>query len=327
MRSFFSNEDMATLLTDVFKNNTLDVTLIDEDTQEETQSDMVSYLSVEFYTWWNHAQSAIQDMQYSGQSIRDAWKESLNYSIGKSYALIEQTDEETIASEDIVGASVYGRITFMIDANKISNLEYYLRYLKNEYTGKPVKRETTNGDSVVGYLTLGILLYDQEPQMTQVGEVITASINWKWSYMQLAGTYSDVALQLSLNGVTYYDMTITKYTWQNIFTKESVPTANRPDLTGFLVKSISHTVTLSFYDFDKDLTNVLNGVFWGLNAVEIDNVATTTQNVNIPIYLEATIGEHTYIYKCVLTDMQKVFQNNDFTISSITLNGWGKVGS
>lgn len=327
MRTMFTNEDMANLLTDIYNENTIDVTLIDEVDNTKTDSDMVSYLNIEFYTWWQHAKTSVEERIDSGANVFEAWRDSLNLSIGKGYALIEQTDEETITSQDIVGATISGRTTFLCPANKITNLEYYMRYLKGLYTGKPIERETLNGSKVIGYLTLGVLLYDAEPEMTQLGETIVAVVNWKFSYMEVAGTYSDVALTISLDDSTYYDLAITKYTWQNIFTKEAVPTANRADLTGFLVKAISHTITIAFFDFDKTLNNALNSVFWGLNAIEIDNVAQTTQNVNIPVYIKAVVDNHTYKYKMVLTDMEKVFSNNDFTISSITLNGWGKVGA
>ena len=327
MRAFFSNEDMKNLIVDTFNNNTIDVTLIDADTQEETQSDMVSYLNVKFYTWWEHANSMYQNRQEQGLNVYESWLDSLNLSMKKSYALIEQTDEETISSQDIIGATIKGRITFLASANKVVNLEMYLRYLKSQFTGKPIERTTYDGTKVVGYLTLGVLLYDNAPEQTQLGETIIATINWQWSYMQLAETYDNVALSMSLDNTNFYSIPLTKYTWQNIFTTESVPTANRVDLTGFLAKSISHAVTLAFFAFDKTFVQSLNDLFWRLNAVEIDGVATTTQSVNIPIWLKAVVGTHTYKYKCVLTEFEKVFSNNDFTISSMTLKGWGKVGA
>ena len=328
MRAFFSNEDMANLIQDIYKDNTISVTLIDEDTREETESDMVSYLNVKFYTWWEHLQTAAEDLIDAGSNVRESWKESMKNKLGSSYALIEQMDEATISSQDIIGATISGRITFMIDANKVKNLEYYLRYLKSKFTGNPITRACFDGSQVVGYLTLGILLYDQQPEVTPVGESIVATLNWKFNYMALAATYNDITFEISLdNGLNYKQMPIIKYSWQNIFVKESVPTAARVDLAGFLVKAISHSVTISFYDFDKELTQAINSIFWRLNAVKINDTAQTVQVVNIPIYLRVTVGTDKYTYKCVLTDMQKVFSNNEFTISSITLNGWGKVGA
>lgn len=330
MRTFFSNEDMAKLLIDVYNQSDIELGLTIEETGEHIETTAVSYLDVQFYTWWEHVKTELEKNVDRGADLRETWKDSLSNSLGKSYALIEQLDEETISSQDISGATISGRITFLVDANKIDVLEEYMRHIKSKYTGNPIKRETLNGDMVVGYLTLGILLYDQEPMSAQNGEVIAVTLNWKFNYLELAGTYGDVKLAISLNGdvdANYKEMPIIKYTWQNIFTKEAVPTAQRVDLSGFIVKAISLGVTLSFYDFDKELTHAINSVFWRLSAVKKNGVVLPTQAVNIPIYLKATIGEDVYVYKCVLTDMQKVFSNNEFTISSITLNGWGKVGA
>jgi len=330
MRAFFSNEDMANLIEQTFKDNTIDVDLVDEVTGTKTQSDMVSYLNVKFYKWWEHMQTAMERDLEQGRGVRDSWKSSLEYSIGQSYALIEQLDEETIISQDISGATILGRITFLIDANKVSNLEFYMRYLKSKFTGNPIKTASFDGTQIVGYLTLGILLYDQEPEMYQNGECIVATLNWKFNYLQIAKTYSDIKLELSLNGNVdgqYKEMPMIKYTWQNIFTKESVPTAMRVDMAGMLVKAISLATTISYYDWDNSITEDLNALFWDLNAIEIDGTAQATRDVNIPVYLRITIGTKKRVYKCVITDMQKVLANNEFNISSITLNGWGKVGA
>ena len=330
MRTIFTNEDMSSLLQDVFNDNTIDVTLIDADTEEKTESDMVSYLNVEFYTWWRHATSSAEDRIDSGANVFESWKDSLNYSMDKSFALIEQTDEETISSQDIVGATILGRTTFLINANKVSNLEYYIRYLKGLYTGKPITRQASNGKTIAGYLTLGVLLYDTEPEQTQYGNMITAIMNWKFAYMKRAGNYSDIPITFSLDNTNYYDMIITKYNWQNIFTTEAVPRAGRVDLTGVITTAITQNVTISFFDFDESefAYKLNNDYFWNLGAIEIDDEKTETQDVNIPIYVKVSklygSAMRIYKYKFVLTDFQKVLVNNDFTISSITLKTWGK---
>ena len=327
MRAYFSNDDLRKLIADVYEESTIAVDLVDADTGERTESDFASYLDIDFYSWWTHPETMAEVLQDEGGDLKDAWKKSLNWSLGKSYALVEQTDEETISSQDISGATIFGRCTFLINSSKITEAEKYFRYLKSKYTGKRITRETSDGSTVVGYLSLGIFLYDQEPQLSQLGEIIVASMNFKFNYLALAGTYDSVKLAISLDGNTdayYKDMPMIKYTWQNIFTKESVPTANRADIAGFIVTAISQSITISFYDFDNALVNDINAIFWRLGAFSIDGTTQTTQVVNIPIWLKATIGTKVYKYRCVLTDMQKVFANNEFTISSITLNGWGK---
>ena len=330
MRAFFSNEDMANLIKDIFNQNTFTVDLVDEVTQTRTESDIVSYLGINFATWWEHVQTAVEDDMDRGMGIRESWKRSIEKSIGKSFALIEQLDEETITAQDFSGATISGRVTFLIDANKISNLEYYLRYLKSKYTGNPINKSTFDGTQIIGYLTLGILTYDQGPAQYQNGESIVATINWKFNYLQVAGVYSDTKLEISLEGnvdAKYKEMPMIKITWQNMFTKEAVPTAARPDLAGMIVTAISLGTTISYYDWNDSVASELNELFWDLNAIEIDGTPQPVRDVNIPVYLRITKGTKKRVYKCVITDLQKVLVNNEFNISSITLNGWGKAGA
>ena len=180
--------------------------------------------------------------------------------------------------------------------------------------------------------------------MTQVGECIQVSMNFKISYLADAQTYSDVRVEISLDGddlynaqgeivdaggnladTKYLTMPITKSTEQKIFTMNAVTTQSRPDLTGFLASALSTATTYTFYDFNKSLTQRLNTLFYELGAIKKDGVATTVRNVNIPVYIRITVDGHFYIYKDVIEQLQKVMTNNDFNISSITLRGYGKI--
>ena len=328
MRNIFSNEDMKTFLEDIFKNNSYNETIEDINTGVQKEVNVVNYLNINFYSWWKQDPTTIEQLMDEGGDIREAWKNSLQYSMDKSYALVEQLDEESIVSEDIDGATIKGRITFMINANKVANLEAYTRYLKSLLLGTPITITTSIGDKIRGYLTLGILLTEQEIEMTQVGKVMQVSLNYKFSYMKFAETYNDVRFQISLDNVNFYDLVISKYSVQNIVTTQAVPTANRPDLTGELGQAISKTITLTYFDFNSEICELLSDVFFEMGAIQIDDVDTNIQNVNIPIWVKLTRKNKNtnYLYKMMLKDNSKIFNNNEFTIATLTLRGWGKVG-
>ena len=331
MRNVFTNQDMFNLLKGLYEENTFEVFLTDADTGVKSQADMVSYLNIQFYAWWEHLKTMTEEQIDNGADLRQTWRESLIYSMDKSFALVEQLNEEAIVSEDVDGGANTGRISFMIQSDKVNQLEYYLRMLKAEYLGKPMTIETLNGGKITGYLTLGILLYENEVEITQFGEVISCSINYKFSWLSNALTYSDISLSLSLDGTNYYSMPISKATWQNVFTTEAVPRANRVDLTGFIATAISLGVTLSFYDFNEQLNATLNEVFWQLGAYSIKDgnnapIIQQTQNVNKMVYLKAKVGTKEYVYRCVMTGFDKSLQNNDFIVSTLVLKQWGKEG-
>lgn len=329
MRNIFSNEDMKNFLEDIFKNNSYNETIEDVKTGVQKQVDMATYLNIKFYSWWNQEQTMVDNLMDEGADIREAWKNSLKLSLNQSYALVEQLDEESIVSEDIDGATIKGRITFMINANKVSNLEAYTRQLKANFLGTPITITTSIGEKIRGYLTLGILLYEQEPEMTQNGKMLQVSLNYKFSYMKFAETYNDVRFQISLDNTNFYDLVISKYSVQNIVTTQAVPTANRPDLTGELGQAISKTIALTYFDFNSTICELLSDIFFEMGAIEIDGTATSVGEVNIPMWVKVTrkTKNKTYLYKMMLKDNSKQFTNNEFTIATLTLRGWGKVGA
>ena len=88
---------------------------------------------------------------------------------------------------------------------------------------------------------------------------------------------------------------------------------------------MSNVKTLTFYDFNKELSMKFNDLFWRCSCYRYDGVISSQQNVNIPVYIKITSNGHTYVFKDMIDQMEKTITNNDFNISSITLKGWGKV--
>ena len=258
--------------------------------------------------------------------------------MNEAYALVEKIDEEVTVSQDIDSAVITGKITFIVQTDKLKNLDYYISKIRNTYLGSPQDIQNSFGDIIKAYIMMGALIYDQETFMSQLGEVAIVTTNFRISYLNDALTYNDVKLSISLNGDDTYDdngdivgetkyleMPLTKITWQNIFTNAPLPTQTRPDLTGFVASSLSNVKTLSFYDFNKTLSMQFNDLFWQCNCYRFDGILSTQKDINIPIFVKIQCNGHFYIYKDMVDQMEKIITNNDFNISSITLKGWGKV--
>ena len=81
----------------------------------------------------------------------------------------------------------------------------------------------------------------------------------------------------------------------------------------------------SFFDYDITFTKLLNHLFWSMSAIKIDNVDTIATDVNKYIYVKVETGDHTYLYKDVITQLDKTITNNDFTITTMTLKTAGKI--
>ena len=357
MRTIFMTEDVKNIVENIFNGNLAqyraskgsiaynnpnseNILLIDEDDGSQKQVDLAEYLNIKFYNWKERLVSKDdRDLEERQQlTVFDDWVQSLNVSMNESYALVEKIDEEVTMSQDIDSSTITGKITFLVQTDKIKNLDFYVSKIRNAYLGNPQDIQNSFGDIIKAYIMVGALSYDQEPFMTQLGETVIVSCNFRISYLNNALSYNDTEVAISLTGDDTYDgsgnvvgtskyltMPITKTTWQNIFTSAPVPTAERPDLTGFVATSLSNVKTISFYDYNKELSLAFNDLFWRCACIRYDGILTTVRDVNIPVYIRVKSNGHTYVYKDMLENMEKVLTNNDFNISSITLKGWGKV--
>lgn len=343
MRTNFTSEDIKNIVDTIFNgnlwaskasngeiaysnSNSEPISLIDEDNGTSETADLAEYLNIHFYNWKQRLVE--KDENEQPYSVLEDWVQSLNFSMNESYALVEKTDEEVTASQDIDSATITSKVTFLIQTNKVKNLDYYITKIRNAYLGVPQEIQNSYGEKLKAFIMLGSLIYEEEPFTMQLGECIIASINLKITYLNNAYTYSDTQFLISLDGdddSKYLTLPITKATFQDVFTATPLTTSARPDLTGFIASSTTTVVTLTFYDFDKELSNRFNELFWSSSAYKIDGTQTTARDVNIPVFVKVVSNGKTYVYKDIIENMQKVFTNNDFTISSITLKGYGKI--
>lgn len=356
MRTIFTSQDIKNIIRNIFNGNLAQykasngkiayenpnsekIVLIDEDDGTKTEKDLAQYLDIRFYSWKNRLiekgdQSLVDEPPLS---TYETWVQSLNFSMKESYGLVELIDEEVTASQDIDSATKVGRITFLVQTDKISNLDYYVSKIRNAYLGNPQDIQNQYGDVIKAYIIIGTLVYDEEPTTIQLGECVRVSCNFRISYLTNALSYNDTEIAISLDGDDTYDddgnivgeskyltMPLTKLTWQNIFTSNPLPTANRPDLTGYVATALSCVKTLTFFDFNKELTLKFNDLMWRYGCYRINGRVSSVKDVNIPVYIRITSNGNTYVFKDMIDNMQKVITNNDFNVSSVTLKGWGK---
>lgn len=317
MRTILTAEDLKRLLAAAFKENTEQISLTDED-GDTTVVDLCDYLNVQFYTWKNRLENATGDDNF------DSWVESITLSMNKAFALVSLTDSDIMPSTNIDFNTVMGEVKFIIQASKAPLLEYLCAKVRANTAGVPIEFINSNGETRVGFINSGILLYDEEPQMSQYGEVVVCTINVSFGILSDAATYEDERVELSLDGTNFSPLVYTKYTFKLASQTNPVATVERPDLTGQVVSSLFVAVALTFYDYKDTLVNALNSVVMGACAARIGDDAKEVGDVNIPIYLKITSKGVVYEYKTVLTAYDKGVTNGEYTICSMTLALWGK---
>lgn len=342
MRTIFTTEDIRQIITTIFngnlgavnKNPTIPYVnensenIILKDESGEKKIDLAKYLNIDFYSWKNRVVS--QDETEQPLSNFETWLDSLNYSMEKGYALIETTGSEVVPSQDIDSATISARITFLIQTNKVANLDYYVAKIRNKFLGLPQDIQNSFGEKIKAYISFNSLDYDTEPTTIQYGECIIVSVKVKITYLTEALNYNDTPMYLSFDGTNYYQIPYTKTTWQNIFTGQAFPTQTLPNRTGVVNSSMTQVKTFTFYDFNKTLTLELNKKFWQLGAwkiktsTDLSPVLVGSQPVNIPIYIKVISDGVEYYFKDNIKTMQKDITNSDFIISSLTLQGDAK---
>ena len=161
MRTNFTLEDVKGLVETIYNGNLKQsrisggsipyanensekIALYDEYGRALGEKDLAEYLNLHFYTWRNR----VVDSEAGKTEPFDAWVESLNGSLNDAYALVEITNTTAVASQDIDGAQITGRVTIIIQANKVANLDYYAGKIHNKYLGAPQDIVNSYGDTL-----------------------------------------------------------------------------------------------------------------------------------------------------------------------------------
>lgn len=324
-----------------FNENSEKILLKDEYGKTIGEQDLAQYLNLHFYTWRNRVVDAGK-----GELLPfDAWIDSLNASMNDAYVLIERTNDQAVSSQDIDGGQITGRATVLIQANKVANLDYYAGKIRNKYLGAPQDIVNSYGDTLKAYLNMGIILYDEEPMETQIGECVIVSFNFTINYLADAVSYSDEDISFSVGidpdelaenplGLKYEKLSLTKATLAAIMTYSGVPYAARPDMTGVINTAQGNTWSLSYFDFKTKLNEELDRLFWeaGMLKYSVDGGANwegkvlddETNNDAIFVKVKKTYsdgGEVIYKYCFTPTEMRREIVNGDFTVCTIVLRG------
>ena len=242
------------------------------------------------------------------------------------------TDKELTASQNVDAGTIYGRITFLIQAHKADALDYLTAWLSSKYAGRPQTIQDALGNNFNVYMLFGQLLYDEEPDLEQFGEVIQCSCNFSISYMNNVETYHDDMYQISFDGEKYYELPLSDGTQQSIYTGDMLPLQARPDISGRINSNSSNVLSFSFFDFKSDLVKELNKIYYGNAAHSIDGVLVNSpKDVNPVIYVKAkdyaNIVDNVvpeYVYKMTIDSISKNVTNGTYLATTLILRPYGK---
>ena len=321
VKSEFTAEFLKDYVNDMFynKDNSEQIKLVDLNDGTTKDVDLAKYLNVEFYAWLEKVEGEETDNILSV----DAWVNSKLQSLDGGYALVESYNESATESADLDNGVIEGKITFLIQTDKIKNLDYYLRKLRNRYMGEPIIIQNSFGKKVKSYFMLGTLLYEEEPIDTQLGYCLVASCNFSFRYMVDALSYNDLEVSFSIdNGKNFYDIPLIAETWQLMSASTSMPYHERPDMAGFVVSTYSTAKTYSFFDYNEKFNEELNNKFFTISSAYSNNVLTKKlKDLQVKILIKLVYRGKTYLFNDVIDNVMKDVKNGQFSITSIALKG------
>ena len=154
MKSIFTNNDLKDMVKSIFAENDENVLFIDGEKQAEKS--LLNYLNIEFYAWKDRV---VENTEVDTNSFSpyNAWLESLNFSLNKSYALVQITNEEASITQDIDSSKIFAQIHFLVQSDKVSNLDYLIGKIRAKYIANPQKIQNCYGDELMGYFNFGNL--------------------------------------------------------------------------------------------------------------------------------------------------------------------------
>lgn len=340
MKTILTTNDICNFIGTIFAENSEPIGITNEYSGEREEKDIAKYLNIKFYAWKNRVIEKGDDQYINPMYMDyDTWVQSLNLSMDESYALVEMLDEEVTVSKDIDSCNKIGQITFLVQSDKMTILDYYLHKLRNQYLGNTFIFQNSNGDKLKAFMLLGVPIYEEEPIQTQLGECIVVKCNFQFTYINNAETYTDYEISFSVGGEFTFDEqgnTITEPTFSKVILSKMTPqlafivnpitVQDRPDLTGSIASASSSSFAISFFDFENDFIDKLNDIFWSQTSFIKNDKLQNIQNVQVPIYMRVENKNNVYIYKCLIESITKTITNNDFVVTNLSLKLWGKRG-
>ena len=312
MRTILTNYDTKNLIQGLFNESDETITIKDSNGNIVKEMSLLEYLNIDFYVWKNR----LVETQNNGSLPIEEYIISMGETLTQSLALVELNDSTIVKSQDIDSATLSGTITFLVQSDKLANLDYLVSKIRNKYVAVPQEIINENGVALTTYFSIGILINNEDIDNTAFGETCIVSLNFAFTYINKALTYTDTKFEFSWDGATFYQIPLSKVTTNTIMTCTSVPKQTRPDITGNIASSVTKTLQATYYDFDLPFLNAFRSM-----VDSFGDINSTTTNVNVPIFVRKN---DTYTYKYILKDHQELLTNGDLNICSFTLALGGK---
>ena len=330
MKRQYTDYELKELIKSLFTDNDFSITTTDSQNNITQVNSIVDYLNIEFYTQKKDLRDSNYFNPFDIDSINQ-YVRSLGQSLKKAFGLVEITNNTPMTALDLDGGNLVGKVSIVIQTDRVANLDFYITYLRNKYVG--VFEDIVSQDKTYTSHIVISGLDKTEVYECALGQCITATFEISIAYLEKAETYQDDTFTISLDNTNFYSIPISRKTKSLIFTGKTQTRQDNPTQSGLVNASASVALDLTYWliesnDFFNELDLLMEKASCEHYTINSGVTPIRNNEVNIPVYAKTTRvivdTTYTFYHKYTITSYVKQYVNNDMTIVNLKLGTYAK---
>lgn len=330
MKRQYTDYELKELIKSLFTDNDFSITTTDSQNNITQVDSIVDYLNIEFYTQKKDLRDSNYFNPFDIDSINQ-YVRSLGQSLKKGFGLVEITNNTPMTALDLDGGNLVGKVSIVIQTDRVANLDFYITYLRNKYVG--IFEDIVSQDKTYTSHIVISGLDKTEVYECALGQCITATFEISIAYLEEAETYQDDDFAISLDNTNFYSVPISRKTKSIIFTGKTQTRQDNPTQSGLVNASASVALDLTYWLIKSNM--FFTELDFLMEKVSSEHYTDSmiignfkNNEVNIPIYAKTTRTypdrTYTFYHKYTITSYTKQYVNNDMTIVNLKLGTYAK---
>ena len=330
MKRQYTDYELKELIKTLFNDNDFSITTTDSQNNITQVDSIVNYLNIEFYTQKKDLRDANYFNPFDIDSINQ-YARSLGISLKKAFGLVEITNNTPMTALDLDGGNLVGKVSVVIQTDRVANLDFYITYLRNKYVG--AFEDIVSQDKTYTSHIVISGLDKTEVYECALGQCITATFEISIAYLEKAETYQDDTFTISLDNTNFYSIPVSRKTKSLIFTGKTQTRQDNPTQSGLVNASASVALDLTYWliesnQFFTELDFLMEKVSSEHYTINSGVTPIRNDEINIPVYAKTTRiivdTTYTFYHKYTITSYVKQYVNNDMTIVNLKLGTYAK---
>lgn len=313
---------IESLFNEVYEDADLNnINVYSEDINKVKITTLKEMFPIDFYTYSKN--ELARGFYGANEEEQENYIETIANNMQETKALVELNSVEPLASPNIDGGNFRTTITFFIPSDKVAYLDLLVTRLRNKYKGVFETYYEANATKILndGYPYNLLISFDNlQTQDTSfyspIGMANICTLNVDFGYMEECDKYETTRIQLSADGVNYYQCPLISFDLSTQYTTQLNTLQNNPKCVGDLVTSATIGFSMSFYAMNYGEFQTLRKRCMGICDTSKSSDIDLSNIIYVKIYYS---DSEYYTYKCNVRSYTAKYVNSDFTQVSLVL--------